>query len=121
MSQAHTYFIKVFGIILVLLVFVLGIGMEWEYEQPVTIIGNTHIVPQTHRLAHNTPAHTPVKHKGARKMHTVKHITVKLVPPTRPEIQYNLAFSSISHAFKFSEQYDFLYFKEINPPPPKDC
>lgn len=121
MPQFRTYFSKVFSIVLVLLVFLLGIGMEWEYQQPVNIIGPSHVSVQTRKLAHNTPQHAPVKHRGARKMHTVKHITIKLVPSTRHEIHYDLAAISTIHTFRFSEQYDFLYFKEINPPPPKNC
>jgi len=59
------------------------------------------------------------KESASSKSQIVKHISLKLF--TAQNFLPNPAFKEISNAFivPLNEQYSYLYFKEINPPPPK--
>lgn len=47
-----------------------------------------------------------------------KHVSFKLITPSQP-VLLTAYRESVLLPFQFNEQYRFLYFKEINPPPPK--
>jgi hypothetical protein len=59
------------------------------------------------------------KHHHRRKIHSVKHISIKFSTPEKQVLAARLGFYSNPHHFSYSEQYSYTYYKDINPPPPK--
>lgn len=71
-------------------------------------------------------AHLPskqdnTKHKHPRKMHVAKHITLKLAVPSMDEDYHINLLAAASFTPSLPDAYRFLFFREINPPPPKNC
>ena len=62
-------------------------------------------------------AHEQVPHKGR----SVKHFSFKVGIPTQALDYYYVPLMSVVHVESLSESYFYLFFEEINPPPPKCC
>jgi len=55
-----------------------------------------------------------------RKSNVPKYISYELVLPIKHSLPVFFATEVVYHSL-LSENYDYLFFKDINPPPPKAC
>jgi hypothetical protein len=122
------YFTKAFTVVLVLLVFVLSTQMERDmdftvkHRPPAISYISKSVRPSLAHLAHlPSKQKQENKHKHPRKMHVAKHISLKLAVPTTDASYHLNLLETIAFTPSLPDAYRFLFFREINPPPPKSC
>lgn len=114
MSRLCIIAVRMLSTLLVLLIFVLGRIPEAAYAQ----------VPHIRTEKGHTPSHTPKKnhfprHKHPRKLFHSKNFQLKLgTPEARMSIAPSPELSAVVHSGLYST-YSYLFFGEINPPPPR--
>ncbi len=55
---------------------------------------------------------------NTRKTSVPKYMSYDITPVCRNAYQYH-PYNTVSHDFPLPENYDYLFYEEINPPPPK--
>ena len=70
---------------------------------------------------HHKQEHILNTHHHGKKMKLAKHKTIHIYTTPVFEIQYASDYYHIRHTPSLPSVYRYLYFKEINPPPPKPC
>lgn len=60
------------------------------------------------------------KHSSHKDLQAHKHIDFKKAPVSKPANMQNEIAAAINYSYPIKDSYSFLYYKEINPPPPKE-
>jgi len=125
-SKIKTYIIQALSIVLLLHVYFLSVQSEKEYDMhyDVSPYTSTHIAKASKsRMAASKHIALKTKNqknnKSTRKLHIVKHITLKLSIPEYQAPYPTYVFASILHTSRIRDTYHYLFSREINPPPPK--
>jgi len=59
--------------------------------------------------------------KVPHKFNIGKHLSFKIVLPQKEDVSFPTLPDDIGYNVAIPENYDYLFFREINPPPPKCC
>ena len=123
MSKTRIYILQALGIILLLIGYLVNDRPDHESLMHFDHT-STHVISGV-KLGGNNKAKV-ARVTSESKGHHHKHRSVKvystgiILPKPIPLFCFNQPLAT-SHNTPFSEGYIFLYFKEINPPPPKVC
>ena len=90
-----------------------------SYTISKTVKANFHVLPATTSHDENT-ALTSSNNPG-HKFNIGKHLPFKIVLPATSKNQSTGILADVAHMHRLPNGYSYLYFTEINPPPPKVC
>lgn len=130
MSKLLKHIGRFFCLLLVLQVFILTAHAddmdddEFVIEQGITVISapnhnNALMMDQSMIHRHKETRILPDHHN--KKYQIGKHISVQTVVTRTPDIHFHSFYESIVHTPSVPEDYRYIFFREINPPPPKFC
>lgn len=126
------FFKYVFYFITLLLVFLSVINMQHKEGVKgmdgfdANLTGNVRVQQQTehgHLAASGNEERSLTKllpeHKHNRKYQVVKFISIEIILPETPQAQPLIFFDALpAHTPRLPKVYNYLFFREINPPPP---
>ena len=124
MLKSQIYIVQLVGVILLLCAYLLG-------DQPdrLSVMHfNTgadcqHTIKKANRHAYDNASNETYSSNGrhpVRKSRAPKFISYEVVLLSANSYTYH-PYTAISYAFPLPENYTYLFFEEINPPPPKAC
>lgn len=124
MGKIHKRILQVLALSLLMMIQFLSIQAEKEdsvqqISQPTHYIAQSSTIKSkqyTYNRRYNRHKH---KQHHKRKIHSVKHVTIKFNTTEKQELATKPDFFNNAHHFSYSEQYNYIYYKDINPPPPK--
>jgi hypothetical protein len=61
------------------------------------------------------------RHNGHKKFHTAKHISFEVTLATKLLDEAPSIDATSIHTPSAQQEYDYLFYREINPPPPQSC
>lgn len=126
MCRLSKYFSSFCGLFLVLFLYIsLDITIPSDDEQiDVTELNDNLNIQASSSTQLNHAHHTPEKkhvfsrHKRNRKVHQVKLLNFEAVLNIPVQPVFHVVHSSVTESI-YIQSYNYLYFEEINPPPPK--
>lgn len=61
------------------------------------------------------------RHKGHKKLHIAKHVSFEVTLVTKPLEETPFMDATCIHTPSAQDDYHYLFYREINPPPPENC
>ncbi len=123
MVKIRIYFLQIIGIIMLLAGYLLSDRPDSESVMHFDL-SSTHIISGAKHGGNDKVKLTNVnpESKGHHHKHrTVKTFSFSVILPKPIAVFCYIPILSTRHTTFFSQNYIFLYAKEINPPPPKVC
>src|SRR6185437_13766757 len=86
---------------------------------------SSYVISKSHKsLENDNPTHSTSlssQDKIPHKYNIGKHLSFKVILPQKEDVSFPITLSDIAYNVAIPENYDYLFFREINPPPPKVC
>jgi hypothetical protein len=124
MSKMRTYFLQFLGIILLMCGYLVSNQpdsksvMHFDSDPDVP-----HVISKSNRLSVNddaAPTTISSDHHSRHKLKAPVHIAFEMLLPYKVPYVYHPRVI-VQHSCPLPEAYAYLFYEEINPPPPKDC
>jgi len=123
MFKANTYLYQVCGIILLLCAYLFSNTPDSLSDMHFNLSHHTVMAASSDEACPDSmvpPTKISSKHDAHHKWNVQKHISFYLLIPVKAvSFHFVPELAQIDHKYMLTEAYKYLYYEEINPPPPK--
>jgi hypothetical protein len=127
MAKLRVYIVQFISILLLLCFYFLDVQEDKGYDMHFNIdSSSSYIIKKPTSQPYSAQNNTDItsvssKDKNSHKFNLGKNISFKIVLPQAFIVIPYTTTEVITYTSPIPESYDYLFFREINPPPPKQC